>query len=125
MKFQRHLIPLVNMRISINQILGIKTGLEYLIRSDCRMYTPVQLVQNARGCIKRVGSYRSLSIPSIQGGFSRSTFEHWRFVMRIGTPKELFDGEARVAMTPESAVQLQKLGYELSLIHISEPTRPY
>ena len=32
--------------------------------------------------------------------------------MRIGTPKELFDGEARVAMTPESAVQLQKLGYE-------------
>jgi NAD(P) transhydrogenase subunit alpha len=32
--------------------------------------------------------------------------------MRIGTPKELFDGEARVAMTPDSAVQLQKLGYE-------------
>ena len=32
--------------------------------------------------------------------------------MRIGTPKELFEGEARVAMTPESAVQLQKLGYE-------------
>lgn len=32
--------------------------------------------------------------------------------MRIGTPKELFDGEARVAMTPESALQLQKLGYD-------------
>ena len=32
--------------------------------------------------------------------------------MRIGTPKELFDGEARVAMTPDSAVQLQKLGYD-------------
>ena len=32
--------------------------------------------------------------------------------MRIGTPKELFEGEARVAMTPDSAVQLQKLGYE-------------
>ena len=32
--------------------------------------------------------------------------------MRIGTPKELFDGEKRVAMTPESALQLQKLGYD-------------
>jgi len=32
--------------------------------------------------------------------------------MRIGTPKELFEGEARVAMTPDSAVQLQKLGYD-------------
>ncbi len=32
--------------------------------------------------------------------------------MKIGTPKETFAGEARVAMTPESAVQLQKLGYD-------------
>ena len=32
--------------------------------------------------------------------------------MKIGTPKELFDGEARVALTPESAKQLQKLGHE-------------
>ena len=32
--------------------------------------------------------------------------------MRIGTPKEIFVGENRVAMTPESAVQLQKLGFE-------------
>ena len=32
--------------------------------------------------------------------------------MRIGTPKEIFPGENRVAMTPESALQLQKLGYE-------------
>ncbi|SEK95107.1 NAD(P) transhydrogenase subunit alpha [Roseovarius nanhaiticus] len=32
--------------------------------------------------------------------------------MKIGAPKEVFDGEARVAMTPESAIQLQKLGYE-------------
>ena len=32
--------------------------------------------------------------------------------MRIGTPKEIFLGENRVAMTPESAIQLQKLGYE-------------
>ncbi|MDB2538634.1 Re/Si-specific NAD(P)(+) transhydrogenase subunit alpha [Amylibacter sp.] len=32
--------------------------------------------------------------------------------MRIGTPKEIFLGENRVAMTPESAIQMQKLGYE-------------
>ena len=32
--------------------------------------------------------------------------------MKLGTPRELFDGESRVALTPESAVQLQKLGYE-------------
>ncbi|WP_299863209.1 Re/Si-specific NAD(P)(+) transhydrogenase subunit alpha [uncultured Roseobacter sp.] len=32
--------------------------------------------------------------------------------MKIGTPKEIFEGEARVAMTPESAAQLQKLGHE-------------
>ena len=32
--------------------------------------------------------------------------------MKIGTPKEVFEGEARVAMTPDSAVQLQKLGHE-------------
>ena len=32
--------------------------------------------------------------------------------MKIGTPKEVSAGEARVAMTPDSALQLQKLGYE-------------
>ncbi|MGB7261677.1 MAG: NAD(P)(+) transhydrogenase (Re/Si-specific) subunit alpha, partial [Albidovulum sp.] len=32
--------------------------------------------------------------------------------MKIGAPKEVFDGENRVAMTPESALQLQKLGHE-------------
>ncbi|MGV8936578.1 MAG: Re/Si-specific NAD(P)(+) transhydrogenase subunit alpha [Allorhizobium sp.] len=32
--------------------------------------------------------------------------------MKIGTPKEVFVGEARVAMTPDSATQLQKLGYQ-------------
>ena len=31
--------------------------------------------------------------------------------MKIGAPKEILEGEARVAMTPDSAVQLQKLGY--------------
>ena len=35
--------------------------------------------------------------------------------LKIGTPKEVFDGEARVAMTPDSAVQLQKLGYDCAL----------
>ncbi|MBD0864566.1 MAG: Re/Si-specific NAD(P)(+) transhydrogenase subunit alpha [Rhodobacteraceae bacterium] len=32
--------------------------------------------------------------------------------MKIGTPREVFNGEARVAMTPESALQLQKLGHD-------------
>ena len=32
--------------------------------------------------------------------------------MRIGSPKEVMPGEARVAMTPDSAIQLQKLGHE-------------
>jgi NAD(P) transhydrogenase subunit alpha len=32
--------------------------------------------------------------------------------VKIGTPKEVFEGESRVAMTPDSAKQLQKLGYE-------------
>ena len=32
--------------------------------------------------------------------------------MKIGTPKEVSAGEARVAMTPDSALQLQTLGYE-------------
>ena len=32
--------------------------------------------------------------------------------MKIGTPKEVFEGENRVAMTPESATALQKLGHE-------------
>ena len=31
--------------------------------------------------------------------------------MRIGALKEIFDGENRVAMTPDSALQLQKLGH--------------
>ena len=31
--------------------------------------------------------------------------------MIIGAPKEIFEGENRVAMTPESALQLQKLGH--------------
>ena len=32
--------------------------------------------------------------------------------MKIGSPRETFEGEARVAMTPDSAARLQKLGYE-------------
>ncbi|MFV0513930.1 MAG: Re/Si-specific NAD(P)(+) transhydrogenase subunit alpha [Jhaorihella sp.] len=32
--------------------------------------------------------------------------------MKIGTPKEIFEGENRVAMTPDSARHLQKLGFD-------------
>ncbi|MEM1273488.1 MAG: Re/Si-specific NAD(P)(+) transhydrogenase subunit alpha [Pseudomonadota bacterium] len=35
--------------------------------------------------------------------------------MKIGTPKEIEPGEARVAMTPDSAAQLQKLGFECAI----------
>ncbi len=35
--------------------------------------------------------------------------------LKIGSPKEIAKDEARVAMTPESAAQLQKLGYECLL----------
>ncbi|KUJ76802.1 NAD(P) transhydrogenase subunit alpha [Ruegeria marisrubri] len=35
--------------------------------------------------------------------------------MKIGTPKEVFKGENRVAMTPDSALQLQKLGYDCAI----------
>ena len=31
--------------------------------------------------------------------------------MKIGAPKETFEAEARVAMTPDSALQLQKIGH--------------
>ncbi|MBY5918485.1 Re/Si-specific NAD(P)(+) transhydrogenase subunit alpha [Rhizobium leguminosarum] len=35
--------------------------------------------------------------------------------MLIGSPRERFEGEARVAMTPDSATQLQKLGYQCAI----------
>ena len=35
--------------------------------------------------------------------------------MKIGAPKEIFEGEKRVAMTPQSALQLQKLGYDCAI----------
>ncbi|MFP1644038.1 Re/Si-specific NAD(P)(+) transhydrogenase subunit alpha [Pontitalea aquivivens] len=35
--------------------------------------------------------------------------------MKIGAPREIFEGESRVAMTPDSAVQLKKLGHECFL----------
>jgi H+-translocating NAD(P) transhydrogenase subunit alpha len=31
--------------------------------------------------------------------------------MKIGALTEIFEGEARVAMTPDSAVQMRKLGH--------------
>jgi len=42
--------------------------------------------------------------------------------VKIGTPTEVFEGEARVAMTPASAEQLQKLGHEC-LIEAGAGTR--
>ena len=50
--------------------------------------------------------------------------------MIIGTPKEIKNHEYRVGLTPESARELTVHGHRvlvqtLSLIHISEPTRPY
>jgi NAD(P) transhydrogenase subunit alpha len=35
--------------------------------------------------------------------------------LKIGAPKEIEKGESRVAMTPESAAQLQKLGYDCAI----------
>jgi len=35
--------------------------------------------------------------------------------LKIGTPKEVLEGESRVAMTPDSAVQLQKLGFDCAI----------
>ncbi|TCU15420.1 NAD(P) transhydrogenase subunit alpha [Rhizobium azibense] len=35
--------------------------------------------------------------------------------MLIGSPRERLEGEARVAMTPDSAIQLQKLGYQCAI----------
>jgi NAD(P) transhydrogenase subunit alpha len=35
--------------------------------------------------------------------------------VKIGAPKEVIEGEARVAMTPDSALQLQKLGYDCAI----------
>ncbi|MGG7644501.1 Re/Si-specific NAD(P)(+) transhydrogenase subunit alpha [Rhodovulum sp. YNF3179] len=35
--------------------------------------------------------------------------------MKIGAPKEVAKGEARVALTPDSALQLQKLGYDCAI----------
>ena len=35
--------------------------------------------------------------------------------MKVGAPKEICLGENRVAMTPDSAIQIQKLGHECIL----------
>ncbi len=35
--------------------------------------------------------------------------------VEIGSPREVFPGESRVAMTPDSAKQLQKLGYDCAI----------
>ena len=45
--------------------------------------------------------------------------------MKIGTPKEIFEGEDRVAMTPASAKELHKLGYECVIEGVKTPTALY
>ena len=35
--------------------------------------------------------------------------------MKIGVPKEIHENECRVAMTPDTAARLQKLGYECAI----------
>ncbi len=35
--------------------------------------------------------------------------------MKIGVPRELLAGERRVALTPDTADKLKKLGYELAI----------
>ena len=36
----------------------------------------------------------------------------WKDEMKVGCPREILDGEKRVAMTPDSVRQIQKLGYD-------------
>ena len=35
--------------------------------------------------------------------------------MRIGVPKEVYDGEQRVALTPETATFIHKLGHQITI----------
>ena len=35
--------------------------------------------------------------------------------MRIGVPKEIYEGECRVATTPDVAAQLIKLGFDVAV----------
>ena len=45
--------------------------------------------------------------------------------MRIGAPKEVVPGEARVAMTPDSAIQLQNNGRNFPPNFLHESWRDY
>ena len=73
---------------------------------------------------------RVVQEPDNIGPKYRACFEHMRgVIMKIGVPMEP-EGETRVAIVPGSMKKLMKSGFEvdvqkLSLIHISEPTRPY
>ncbi len=55
------------------------------------------------------------SRPLVFGGKTAQTADSGEEHVKIGTPKEVFDCEARVAMTPDSARQLQKLGYDCAI----------
>ncbi len=49
---------------------------------------------------------------SMNASGERDGFGRFKMTLKIGTPRESALGEARVAMTPDSAVHLQKLGYK-------------
>ena len=51
----------------------------------------------------------------MSGPGSRNLLRRGTRNVKIGTPKEVLEGENRVAMTPESALQLQKLGYDCAI----------
>jgi H+-translocating NAD(P) transhydrogenase subunit alpha len=48
---------------------------------------------------------------TVKRGWLRHCGENWKKTMKIGALTEAFPGENRVAMTPDSAVQLAKLGH--------------
>jgi len=52
--------------------------------------------------------------PSCYGG-DRISHARGGNTLKIGAPKEIEPGESRVAMTPDSAAQLQKLGYDCAI----------
>src|SRR6056297_3696886 len=61
----------------------------------------------------RTGAHRFRSPGRAEQASSRSASRDFRSErMKIGAPKETAPGEARVALTPESAGRLQKLGYD-------------
>ncbi|MBY6137779.1 hypothetical protein KUV61_18250, partial [Nocardioides marinus] len=61
--------------------------------------------------VKRSNTFRQTRRPGPAG----NTVQREDIKVLIGTPKETANGEARVALTPDSARQLQKLGYACAI----------